>query len=83
MLNGCADNELFSKAKKVLEDEGYTVTKTGNTTQTGKTTIINKNSLPENTTSKIKELLGIGIISNSSSTANKVDATIVIGKDYK
>ena len=83
MLNGCGDNTLFSKAKKTLENEGYTIEKTGTTTETGKTTIINKTSLPGDTTSKLKETLGIGIVSNSNSSANKVDATVVIGKDYK
>ena len=83
LLNGCGDLTLFSKAKKALENEGYTISKTGNTNVASKTTIINKNSLSNDTMTNLKDILGVGNISNSNSSANKVDATIVIGKDYK
>ena len=83
LLNGCENSEVFNKAKKVLENEGYKISKTGDTTSTSKTTIINKNSVSSENTDKIKELLGVDKISNSSSGANKVDLTIIIGKDYK
>ena len=83
LLDGSGDKASFSKAKKALENDGYTIEKTGTTTSTSKTTIINKTSLPADTMSKIKEQLGIGNISNSNSSVNKVDATIIIGKDYK
>lgn len=83
LLDGSGDKASFSKAKKALENDGYTIEKTGTTTSTSKTTIINKTSLPDDTMTKIKEQLGIGNISNSNSSANKVDATIIIGKDYK
>ena len=83
LLDGSGNTESFTKAKKALEKAGYTVDKTGTTTSTSKTTIINKTSLPSDTLSKLKDLLGIGNISNSNSSTNKVDITIIIGKDYK
>ena len=49
---------------------------------TGKTTIINATKQSTETTNKIKEILGTGII--STSTANtETDLKIMIGKDYK
>lgn len=83
LLDGSGNTASFSKAKDALKKEGYTIEKTGTTTSTSKTTIINKTSLPSDTLSKLKEILGIGNISNSNSSTNKVDVTIVIGKDYK
>ncbi len=83
LLNGCGDSALFSKAKKSLEEEGYTITKTGTSNPTSKTTIINKNSLPSDITSNLKEILGVEKVSDSNSSTNKIDATIIIGKDYK
>lgn len=83
LLNGCGDSTLFSKAKKALENEGYTISKTGNTNSASKTIIMNKTSLSSNILSNLKNILGVGNISSSNSSANKVDATIIIGKDYK
>ena len=83
LLDGSGNTASFSKAKDALKKEGYTIEKTGTTTSTSKTTIINKTSLPSDTLSKLKEILGIGNISNSNSSTNKVDVTIIIGKDYK
>ena len=83
LLNGCEDETLFSKAKKALESAGYKISKTGNTTSTSKTTIINKTSVSTEDTAKIKETIGVGNISNSPSGTSKVDLTIIIGKDYK
>ena len=83
LLDGSGNTTLFSKAKKAIEKEGYKIEKTGTTTSTSKTTIINKNSLSSDTLSELKDLLGVGNISNSNSSTNKVDVTIIIGKDYK
>ena len=66
----------------VLKNEGYNVYKTGKTSTTQVTTIINKANLSEETTSNLKSTLGTGVIS-SSSRASKVDVTIILGKDYK
>ena len=83
LLNGSQDSTLFSKAKKALENEGYTIAKTGTTNPASKTIIINKSSLPSETIVNLKNIIGIGDISSSNSSTNKIDATIIIGKDYK
>ena len=84
LLNGCGDSSTFSKAKRALENEGYTITKTGTTTSASKTTLINKTSLSSDTMSNLKGILGVGNIPPSSnSSTNKIDVTIIIGKDYK
>ncbi len=83
LLNGCGDSSIFSKAKRAFENEGYTITKTGTTTSASKTTLINKTSLSSDTMSNLKEILGVGNISSSNSSTNKIDVTIIIGKDYK
>ena len=59
-----------------------TVYKTGTTSTTATTTIINKSKLSDSEVSSIKSVLGTGVVSSSSSES-KVDCTIIIGKDYK
>ena len=82
ILNGSGDSNLLKKATNALKQEGYTVSKTGKTSTTQVTTIINKAKLSESITSNLKSTLGTGVIS-SSSTSSKVDVTIILGKDYK
>lgn len=82
ILNGSGDSSLLAKAKEALKKEGYNVYKTGKTSTTQVTTIINKSKLSENITSNLKETLGTGVISSSAASSN-VDVTIILGKDYK
>ena len=82
ILNGSGDSSLLTKAKDALKKEGYNVYKTGKTSTTQVTTIINKAKLSEDDILNIKSTLGTGVISSSSLTS-KVDVTIIIGKDYK
>lgn len=82
ILNGSGDSSILAKAKEALKKEGYNVYKTGKTSTTQVTTIINKAKLSESDISNIKSTLGTGVISSSSVTS-KVDVTIIIGKDYK
>lgn len=81
LLNGSGKSANLTKAKKVLKDAGFTVSKTGNTNSTAKTSIINKSGLSENVLSSIGHLLEVGDISSSASTST-VDITIILGKDY-
>lgn len=83
ILNGSNNGKLLTQATENLKKQGYTVYKTGTTTLTNNTTIINKKSVDENTTNIIKEILGTGNIQTSSSTSSSVDITIILGKDYK
>jgi len=83
LLNGSGDSTLLTKATNKLKKNGYTVYKTGTTSKTSKTTIINKNNVESTIMSDIKDLLDTGVISNSSIDSETVDITIVLGKDYK
>lgn len=82
ILNGSGDKSLLTKATNALKKEGYNVYKTGKTSTTQVTTIINKSKLSDSITTNLKSTLGTGVIA-SSSTESKVDVTIIIGKDYK
>lgn len=83
ILNGSGDSTLLTKATDKLKQEGYTVYKTGTTSSTSKTTIVNKNNLESSSLSTIKQLLNVGIISDSSISSTSVDVTIVLGRDYQ
>lgn len=82
VLNGSGVTANLSAVTEKLKKAGYNISKTGTTTETAKTTIINATKQSTETTNKIKEILGTGII--STSTANtETDLKIIIGKDYK
>lgn len=83
ILNGSDSSAALTSVKKALTTKGYKVTKTTNTTSTGKTTIINKSDVDTKVTDNIQELLGVGTVSSSSVSSSNVDITIIIGKDYK
>ena len=83
ILNGSGSSKTLTEVKKVLTSKGYKIAKTSNTTSTSKTTIINKTDVDSKFENNIKELLGLGNISNSSVSSSNVDITIIIGKDYK
>ena len=82
LLNGSGDKALLTKATDALKAKGYNVYKTGTTSSTATTTIINKSNLSEDVMSNIKSVLKTGVISSSSSSST-VDIKIIIGKDYK
>ena len=82
LLNGSGDSTALTKVSKELKAKGYNVYKTGTTSSTAKTTIVNKSAVKSSVEEDIKKLLGVGNISSSSSSSSTVDITIVIGKDY-
>lgn len=82
LLNGSGDKTKLEKAKKLLEDAGYEVKKTGNTTSISKTVITNKKDVTDENLKDIKETLGTGSISTNKSSTSLVDVSIVIGKDF-
>lgn len=82
VLNGSGVVANLSEVTEKFKKAGYNVTKTGTTTETSKTTIINSTKQSAETTNKIKEILGTGIISTSTSNS-ETDLKIIIGKDYK
>lgn len=82
LLNGTASETVLEEVKQKLKKAGYNVTKTGNTSSTEKSVIINRtmqSTIVEEDLSKQLEIKNI----KSSSSNNKVDFTIIIGKDYK
>lgn len=81
LLNGSGNQEKTNEVKKILEDLGYTVTKTGKTSSISKTIITNKKDVPDEELKNIKQALGVGSISTNKSSTSLVDITIVIGKD--
>ena len=80
LLNGSGDKSLLTDVTSDLKKQGYDVYKTGTTSSTSKTTIVNKTGVSSEITKDIKKILGTGIVSNSSSS-NAVDITIILGKD--
>lgn len=83
ILNGSGDSVLLTKATKALKNEGYNVYKTGTTTPTAKTAIVNKTAVPVKITDEIKDLLGVGAISSNTTSSSTVDIRVVLGRDYK
>lgn len=83
LLNGSGDKSNLEKAKKILEEAGYEVKKTGTVTSISKTIITNKKSIEDENLKEIKQILGVGSISTNKSSTSLVDVSIVIGKDFK
>lgn len=82
LLNGTGDKEILTEVKEKLKEKGYVVSKSGTTSSTEKTAIINRTSQTNQIAKDIKQVLGAGTITNGSDNTN-VDFTIIIGKDYK
>lgn len=82
LLNGTGNKEILAEVKEKLKEKGYVVSKSGTTSSTDKTTIINRTSQSNQKSKEIKQLLGVGTITSGSNNT-KVDFTIIIGKDYK
>lgn len=82
LLNGSGDKTKLEEAKKLLEDAGYNVKKTGNSSTISKTIITNKKDTKDEDLKNIKDILGVGSISTNKSSTSLVDVTVVIGKDF-
>lgn len=83
ILNGSNSSKKLTEVSNILKTKGYNISKTGTTTTTSKTTILNKAKVDDEFMEKLKDDLKIGIISNSSNgKKDDCDITIIIGKDY-
>ena len=82
ILNGTEDEMKLEQLKDLLKQNGYTIENTGSTTSTQKTAIINRTSQDEEVSSELKNLIGVGILSDSTRTKSDIDFTIIIGEDY-
>lgn len=81
ILNGSGIGTNLSEAKTILEREGYTVNKTGKTTTTSTTTIINRGEVSGEIENDIKRILETGVVSSGQSSGT-TDITIILGTDY-
>lgn len=82
ILNGSGKTSTLNEIKVLLENAGFTISKTGTTNLTEKTTIINKTELSDNIINSIQALLEISELSNSPSVDSSVNITIILGKDF-
>ena len=82
LLNGSGNDIKLQQAKELLEQKGYNVLKTGETSEIYKTIITNKKEVADDILNDIVDTLGIGSVSNNKNLSSKVDITIVIGKDF-
>lgn len=82
LLNGSGDNSKIEEAKKLLEEAGYNVKRTGKTSSIAQTIITNKKDVTDENLKNIKQVLGKGNISTNKSSTSLVDVTIIIGKDF-
>lgn len=81
VLNGSGSSTNLSEIVAKLEAAGYSVDKTGKTTTTAKTTIINRGEVSDSIKNDIKKILGTESLSTGQSSGN-TDVTIIIGTDY-
>lgn len=81
VLNGSGSNTNLSEFVAELKSAGYNVKKTGKTTTTSKTAIINRGKVSENIITDIKKILATGSSTSGSSSGN-TDVTIILGTDY-
>ncbi len=81
ILNGSGKSSNLTDVKKLLKDAGFSISKSGNTNSTKKTSIINKSNISEEIIDSIKALLEVGEVSDSDTESTTVDITIILGKD--
>lgn len=82
ILNGTSSSTTLKEVKTILTDAGFTISKTGSTNSTAKTSIINKTEIDEKITTSIQALLELGEVSKATSSEATVDLTIILGKDF-
>lgn len=81
VLNGSGNSAKLTEVIAELEAAGYNVKKTGKTTTTGKTTVINRKNVSETIQADIKKIVDIEDITTGQSSGD-TDITIILGTDY-
>lgn len=81
VLNGSGSSTNLSEIVAELKAAGYNVEKTGKTTVTSKTAIINRGNVSEDIKEDIKKILDTGNLSIGQSSGD-TDITIILGTDY-
>lgn len=82
VLNGSGVKANLDEVTNKLKEKGYTISKTGTTSSTAKTTIINRTDKSKSLEDDLKELFDIATVSSGKDNS-QVDFSIIIGKDYK
>lgn len=82
VLNGTSANSNLTAVTTTLKQKNYSISKTGETTNSTYTTIIANGETDETVAEKIKECLGVGTVLTTKNTASKADITIIIGNDF-
>ena len=83
ILNGSGNSANLAQITNSLKNKGYTISKTGKTNSAGKTSIIKKGKISDDTTNSIREIVGVGTVISSNSKTSSPNVTIILGKDYK
>ena len=81
ILNGTGSQTKLNQAITQLEDQGYKISKKGNTNITSETTIINRTNNKTQEENSLIALLGTGTSVIGEDNSN-VDFTIILGSDY-
>jgi len=81
ILNGTSNSKNLTNLKTILQNAGFKVSKTGTTSATSKTTIVNRTGKSDEIAEKLKNTVGAGVVSTGSNNSG-VDFTIVIGSDF-
>ena len=83
ILNGSGLKSNLTNLTEELKNKGYNVVKTGTTTDTKKTAIVNNTGKSTESANALKTAIGKGTISSTSTKSSSVaDFTIIIGEDY-
>lgn len=83
VLNGSGNKQNLEKVTNLLKENGYTISTTGTTKSTSKTTIINRTAQTEETEENLKSILKTENINTGTDTKKGVDFTVIIGKACK
>lgn len=82
LLNASDDTETFENTKSRLEEKGYNIAQTGETTYSKTTKVINRTDKKEDVIDELINTLGYGNESTGKTEAN-YDITIIVGEDMK
>lgn len=83
ILNGTNDEMNLNNLETLLQESGYTIVSAGSTSATKSTMIINRTNQTEQISNELKNVVGVGLIANSTNNEESdVDFTIIIGDDY-
>lgn len=81
VLNGSGSSEKLSDLVQALKSAGYSVAKTGKTTTTSSTAVINRTNVSDSIQTNIKEITKTTNVTKGQSSSG-TDITIILGTDY-